>query len=435
MSRQSSKGNPYHYPAGTPKGGQFAPKGFQDAAVSVCGHYFADREAFAAYEGDIEKESRAYYEDRTRSRFLGGEATEGQKKLATSIEKQLGVPAPEDGTARDYEDYIQRNIYDYGAATEGQARTIKKLEDLHGVTLASDDRYGSSAGSFIGHCKAAEAVLDDRNWEKADDGCYYCRNLEWNEDGSPAIAKTGKNKGRQKGSDTGYRMRPVRVNGKTRYVIERRSQMGEQTIDGKKVKVYAYKPIESDKTGLKSLVKDDRGAAMKRASLNELKRHTVSGRTATKKSPKGIGATVKAFERMGDKDNWVSHKGGLEYGHSYDGNNSYKYRIEQGTTGLHVYREVVSSQERSEFDSKSGKMVKRRYSHKRTEWVATGCQSESEAITAAKKHEANSITKQRINIKAASDKDIQRWKAKGWIKSKKEYEQMLDPVKDYLAKF
>ena len=426
MSRQSSRGNPYHYPKGHPKGGQFAPKGYAQAAMSVCGHYFANRADFEAYGNMDEECSRYYNEERTKSRFLGGEATEGQKKLATQIEKKLGTPMPEGGSAREYEDYINRNIREYGMASEDQARYIKKLEDTHGIVLAPDDRYGSSAGSFIGHCRNAEACLDERNWSKGADGCYYCRRLLYNDDGTPALRKDGK----QKSEKVGYRLRPVRENGHTRYVVEREIKAGEETVDGKKVKIYKWRAIDNDGTGLKGVVKDDRKAGMKRASLNELRRHT--GRVPTKRAPEKQRETVAAFERMASRDAWEQKDGGYEFSNSYDSNNSYNYRIEQGTTGLHVYRDVTTVRTSREFDSDSGRMVTKSYKSTRREWVATGCQSVDEAIHQTRVHEAGLITSQRINSKAASDKEIEKWKAQGRIKSKNEYMHILDPVKNFL---
>jgi len=424
MSRQSSKGNPYHYPAGTPRGGQFAPKGYAQAAASAYGMYFEDREAFENYK-DFDGE---FYKRRTESRFNGSEPSDGQVEFAKRIEKSLGVVAPENGTAREYEDYINENIHEYNAASEAQARTIRHLEETHGIVLASDDRYGDNAGSFIGHAKKASAVLKSENWEKHDDGCHYCIERQYNEDGSLKLKKDGT----PYGSDTGYRMRPVKVNGKTRYVVERGDSHYETGADGKKHRVRSYHPVASDGTGLKP-VASDLEEGRKKASANELRRYMgkSSQRSATKRIPEGRRDAVKHFENMASADNWSEVNGGLEYAHSYDQNNSYKYRIEQGTTGLHVYREVTSVETRKAWDSEKGEMVSKTSSHTRQEWVATGCANTDEAIHAARTHEAKSVLGQRTQ-KKPSDKEMKKWIEQGRIKSKKEYDHILDPMKDFL---
>lgn len=430
--RRSSRGNPFHYPKNDPqgRGGQFAPKGYAAAAAAVCGMYFQSRDAFEAAERNGELNDHEYYHKQRSSERFNEEATEGQVAFAAKIQKALGVPMPDGGTKREISEYIDENIADYNSATEGQSRAIRHIEENTGHELAGDDRYGGNAGSYIGYNNKSEQLRDPRNWEEGPDGNLYCIARQYNEDGSLKLKKDGT----PYGTDTGYRLVREKINGKTRYRIQRGDVSYEEGPDGKKHKVRHYRDIEKDGAGVKSLVKDAKSDAFKRCALNEQKRYEKGVRMKpTKREPNNIRRTVEEFESMGNNNSWQRDDSGrLSFGSSWNADNQYNYVIEQGTTGLHAYRDVKSVKTVSKYDEATGTTRKVSVITTRREWVTTGCQSEAEAIEACRRHEAQSIISKRVSTNAASDKEIKRWVSDGRIKSKNEYKHLLDPVKNYL---
>ena len=423
MIRSSKRGNPYHYPKGHPRGGQFAPKGYAQAAAAVNGVYFENRSDFEAYSrsSSYDSDSARFYGEKTAQRF-NREPSDEQKKLAEKIAKKTGTEPPSGGTYREYDEYINSNVHEYVSASENQARTIRHLEESQGVKLAYDDRYGGSAGSYIGHIAKAETLQDKNNWEKGEDGCYYCVTHKPKKNGEPGT------------QNQGYRIRPVKDGNKTRYVVERGVSSWEKGPDGKKVRHMDYHSIESDKTGLKSLVKDDLDAARKRAALNETRRYQkhVTTNKGRKRKPEGMVKSVEAMESMGSKDNWTESNGKFSFDTTYDENNSYGYHVEMGSTGYHAYRMVTNVQTMTKYDKRTGTMRTVKIPHTRQEWVATGCSTPEEAMSACQKHEASTIVAQRINPKAATDGEIEKWKKQERIRSKNEYNHLLDRAKAIL---
>ena len=423
MSRVSNRGNPWHYPKGHPRGGQFAPKGYAQAAASVNGMYFRDRASFDEYKESMryEQDSKEFYGNRTRERF-SQPPSEEQVKFAKQIEKKTGVPMPENATTRDVEEYICENYAEFAAASEGQARLIRNLEEEMGVDLASDDRYGGHAGGYIGHMKKAEKLLDKDNWEKHEDGCYYCIT----HDPSKTTGKPGT-------QHMNYRLRPVRVDGKTRYMVERGEKNSVKGPTGEKVEETTWFPIDKDKTGTKALVKDGLEAARKRAALNETRRFQKKykqERKGRKRRPEGIAKTVEDMKRMDNPTEWKANDDGTyTFATVYDRNNSYEYVVEKGTTGYHAFRKVNSTQSMRKYNKQTGQMMPHKKEHSRDEWVLTGYNTPEEAMAACQKWEAKTIYDQRIDLKAASPEEIERWTAEGRITSKTQYMRMMDEVR------
>ena len=419
--RQSSIGNPYHYPAGDPqgRGGQFAPKSYAEAAAVANGIYYENRDEFDAYRWSKEfgEDHHEYYHKNQTSERFSQPPTENQieeaKRIYSLTKKYGGDAPPEGGTTRDYEDYITNNKYEANKPTEDQARAIRHLQEENNVQYSSDDKYGGSAGSFMGKAKTASRLLGDDAWEKNKaDGCYYSITHDVGKSGKPGT------------QNLGYRLKPFKdENGKTRYNVQRRVRTGKKDENGKPV--YDYRDIsEIDKTG--SSYASDPKEGRKVAASNELKRYAKSSgqiEKSKKHAPNKIEKTVKHMDAMGDAQNWKESDSGYSYSMTYDENNQHSYKVEQGTTGYRATRTVVNVQSASVYDPATGEMVKTRTPRTRTEVIGSGFATPEEAMAACQSHEANSIVHQRFKNMSAND--IKKMKKDGLIKTESAYNKLL----------
>lgn len=422
--RKSSRGNPWHYPKGHPRGGQFCSKGQAGAVISVNGKEMAQAEYEKYRESaGFDRDSHFYYDFAKTTRRYNAPPSDEDRELAEYLSEKTGRPLPAEETAYNYDVFITDNAPDTYVGSNKQNQLVNHQEKKTGHRLAKDDRVGGSTGGFIGAVKKEEMMSKDENWQKQEDGTYRC--IQYKRDAEGNILKN-KRTGEPRFEDAHYKIIPQRENGHTRYDVYKEEQVFVAVTDKN------GEPVTDPKTGKPKMTREYQGkqirtkcSDLKAAKSYSAKHPTAeyeknySQRKSAKRSPEVIRRELDGHNQMKSMSGWEVRDDG-----SYACNG---YHLEQDEDGKWRFDRTVVTEvsTRGEYNPYRGASIKRTVTHERHERSSEQYETPQDAMRGAVEHNRKIMQEIHFNQKRATKAEIERWKGKGWIKSKKEYMNML----------